>query len=201
MLFRSLLASLFIVSTLFSASSQYVGVILEGGYDWLKQEPSNASKVKVNPVVYGAKVNLGIDGGEDVRTNIFFGLQYFDKDFYEYKTNSGGNGSSNQFLYSVGFNVVKTYREPRSSVLPYLSGGMDYEFIDLKGYAQDWGQNVGLNFGGGTFFRMSDGLEFQLGAYYKYRMWGNYNLNTAQTQNVELSDHSLNVELGLNFHY
>jgi len=200
MLFRSLLASLFIVSTLFSASSQYVGVILEGGYDWLKQEPSKVGNVEINPIVYGAKVNLGIDGGEDVRTNIFFGLQYFDKDIYEYKTD-GANGRSNQFLYSVGFNIVKTYSEPRSSVLPYLSGGMDYEFIDLKGYAQGWGQNVGFSFGGGTFLRMSDTLEWQLGTYYKYRMWGNYNLNTQNTQNVELSDHSLNVELGLNFHY
>ena len=200
MLLKSLFASLLIVTTLSAVSSQYIGVVLEGGYDWLTQEPSNAGKVDINPIVYGGKINLGIDGGEDVRTNIFFGLQYFDKDIYEYKT-PGGDGSTNQLLYSVGFNIVKTFTEGRSQVIPYLSGGMDYEFMDLEGYAQGWAQNVGLSFGAGTFFRMSDSLEWQLGAYYKYRMWGNYNLNTPQTQNVELSDHSLNAELGLNFHY
>jgi hypothetical protein len=73
--------------------------------------------------------------------------------------------------------------------------------MSLENYAQSWASNVGLTLGGGTFIRSSDMLELQLGMYYKYRMWGNYNLDTQDTQNVELSDHSLMLELGLNFHY
>ncbi len=188
--------------TLQAASSQYVGVTLEGGYGWIEQENSKAANVTMNPILYGGKLNLGIDSGEDLRTNIFFGLQYFDEDIYNYVDATGtAVGSSNQLLYSVGFDIIKTYSERGSSMLPYFKAGMDYEFMSLEGYAQSWASNVGLDFGVGTFWRMSEGLEWQLGTYYKYRMWGNYNLNTPTTQNVELSDHSLSVELGLNFHY
>lgn len=186
--------------TLQAGSGQYVGVVFEGGYDWLTQERSVDSNVDVNPIVYGATVNLGIDSGEDLRTNIYFGLNYFDKDLYAYETPEG-DGSTNQFLYRVGFDIIKTVSEKGSSVLPYMKGGMSYEFMQLDGYAQSWANNVGLNFGFGTFLRTSDTLEWQLGTYYKYRMWGNYNLDTPTTKNVELSDHSLMLELGLNFHY
>lgn len=188
--------------TLHAGSSQYVGVTLESGYDWLEQQSPQTENVNVDPVVYGAKLNLGIDSGEDVRTNIFFGLQYFDEDiYYNEAVGSTDKGSSQQLLYSVGFDIIKTYSERGSSMLPYLKGGMDYEFMPLDGYAQSWASNVGLTFGGGTFLRTSGTTEWQLGAYYKYRMWGNYNLDTPATQNVQLSDHSVVVELGLNFHY
>ncbi|MEN8147913.1 MAG: hypothetical protein ABFR02_09900 [Campylobacterota bacterium] len=187
-------------------SSQYVGVVFEGGYDLLKQERSKAENVDIDPIVYGAKLNLGIDSGEELRTNIFFGLQYFDSDLYGYEIPEGSDtatmvGSTNQLLYSIGLDIIKTYSTKGSSILPYLKGGVDYEFMQLDGYAQSWANNVGLSFGGGTFLRMSESLEWQLGAYYKYRMWGNYNLDTLETKNVELSDHSLMLELGLNFHY
>lgn len=189
-----------------AASSQYVGVTFESGYDWLTQERSKASDMSINPVVYGAKLNLGIDSGEDLRTNIFFGAHYFDKDLYEYKLPEEGSpasivGSSHQFLYSMGFDIIKTYSERGSSMLPYMKGGMSYEFMPIDGYVQSWASNVALTFGFGTFFRTSKMLEWQLGTYYKYRMWGNYNLDTEYTKNVELSDHSLMIELGLNFHY
>ena len=188
--------------TLQAANSQYLGVILEGGYGLVEQENSKTANVNVDPVVYGGKLNLGIDSGEDLRTNIFFGLQYFDNDIYNYEVTKGTSlGSSSQFLYSVGFDIIKTYSEKGSSILPYMKGGMDYEFMSLEGYAQSWASNVGLTFGGGTFIRTSDMLELQMGLYYKYRMWGDYNLDTPLTQNVELSDHSLMLELGLNFHY
>jgi len=199
--YKKLLYSvLFSGITLQAGSSQYMGVTLEGGYGFIKQQPSGAATVNVDPIVYGGKLNLGIDSGEEMRTNIFFGLQYFDDDIYNYET-SKGTGDSNQLLYSVGFDIIKTYSEKGSSLLPYLKGGMDYEFMSLDGYAQSWASNVGLTFGGGTFLRMSDTLEWQLGTYYKYRIWGNYNLDTPTTKNIELSDHSLMVELGLNFHY
>ena len=183
-------------TSLYAGSSQYVGVIFEGGYNWLTQERSIEDNVAVNPMVYGAKLNLGIDSGEDLRTNIFFGTHYFDKDLYEYES-----GSSHKLLYSVGFDIIKTYSERGSSMLPYLKGGMSYEFMPIDGYAQSWANNVGLLFGFGTFFRMSDMLELQMGMYYKYRMWGNYNLDTPMTKNVELSDHSVMIDLGFNFHY
>ena len=174
----------------------------EGGYGLIEQVNSKTENVNVDPIVYGAKLNLGIDSGEDIRTNIFFGLQYFDDDIYNYEETAGTSlGSSKQLLYSIGFDIVKTYSTKGSSILPYLKGGMDYEFMFLDDYAQSMASNVGLTFGGGTFLRMSDTLEWQLGAYYKYRMWGNYNLDTVKTKNVELSDHSLMLELGLNFHY
>ncbi len=185
-----------------AGSSQYVGVTLEGGYGLIEQENSKIANVNVDPIVYGGKLNLGIDSGEDIRTNIFFGLQYFDDDIYNYENPVGTSlGSSNQLLYSIGFDIIKTYSTKGSSILPYLKGGMDYEFMFLDDYVQSMASNVGLTFGGGTFLRMSDTLEWQLGAYYKYRMWGDYNLDTPLTQNVELSDHSLMLELGLNFHY
>lgn len=196
------LSLLFSGVALQAASGQYVGVVFEGGYGLIEQQNSKIKNVNVDPIVYGGKVNLGIDNGEDLRTNIFVGLQYFDSDLYDYEETAGKSvGSSNQLLYSVGFDIVKTYSEKGSSMLPYLRGGMDFEFMSLDGYAQSWAQNVGLMFGAGTFFRMSESSEWQLGAYYKYRMWGNYNLDTLNTQNVELSDHSLMLELGLNFHY
>ena len=198
LLFSMLLSAV----TLQAGSGQYVGVVFEGGYGWIEQQNSKIPNVNVDPIIYGGKLNLGIDSGEDLRTNIFFGLQYFDNDPYSYEVTEGTSlGSSNQLLYSVGFDIIKTYSEKGSSMLPYLKGGMDYEFMSLDGYAQSWAQNVGLTFGAGTFLRTSDMLEWQLGTYYKYRMWGNYNLETTQTQNVELSDHSLMLELGLNFHY
>ncbi|MDA3946509.1 MAG: hypothetical protein PF439_07500 [Helicobacteraceae bacterium] len=185
-----------------AASSQYVGVTLSSGYSWIKQMPTNQPSTNIDPYIYGAKFNVGVDSGEDLRTNIFFGLDYFDQDLYEAGTSIDPNvGSSNQLLYSVGFDIIKTYSEKGSSTLPYLKGGMDYEFMSLDGYAQSWASNVGLTFGAGTFLRMSETTEFQLGMVYKYRMWGNYNLDTPDTQNVELSDHSLMLELGLNFHY
>ena len=203
---RLFLSILFSVVSLQAASSQYVGVVFEGGYDWLTQERSKAENVDVNPIVYGATLNLGIDSGEDLRTNIYFGLSYFDEDLYGYESPEGDEnaeivGSTNQLLYRVGFDIIKTVSEKGSSVLPYMKGGMSYEFMPLDGYAQSWAQNVGLLLGFGTFIRTSDLLEWQLGGYYKYRMWGNYNLDTTKTKNVELSDHSLMLELGLNFHY
>ncbi len=185
-----------------AASSQYVGVTLTSGYSWIKQMPTGQGNSNIDPYIYGGKLNLGVDSGEDLRTNIFFGLDYLDQDIYEAGTTADPNaGSSNQILYSIGFDIIKTYSEKGSSVLPYLKGGMDYGFMSLDGYAQSWASNVGLTFGGGTFLRMSDSTEFQLGIAYKYRMWGNYNLDTPLTQNVELSDHTVLVELGLNFHY
>ena len=201
---KLLLSLLFSVATLQAGSGQYVGVVFEGGYDWLTQERSKADNVDVNPIVYAATLNLGIDSGEDLRTNIYFGLNYFDEDIYEYREGDETSpivGSTDQFLYRVGFDIIKTVSEKGSSVLPYMRGGMSYEFMPLDGYAQSWAQNVGLLFGFGTFLRTSDMLEWQLGGYYKYRMWGNYNLDSEFTQNVELSDHSLMLELGLNFHY
>ncbi len=200
---RKLIVSLFLgVASLHAAgTSSYVGVVFEGGYDWLTQERAYAKNVDVNPIVYGAKLNLGIDNGEDLRTNMFFGMQYFDKDLYGYEVEGEGRGHTNQFLYSLGFDIIKTYSTKGSSVLPYMKGGMDYEFMPLKGYAQTWANNVGLTFGGGTFIRTSEMLEWQLGAYYKYRMWGNYNLDTTKTYNVDLADQSIMLELGLNFHY
>ncbi len=204
MYIKKILLSLLLGSVALHAagSSQYVGVVLEGGYGLIEQQNSKIANVNIDPIIYGGKLNLGIDSGEDLRTSIFLGLQYFDTDPYNYEETEGTSlGSSNQILYSVGFDIIKTYSEKGSSVLPYLKGGMDYEFMSLDGYAQSWAQNVGLAFGGGTFIRTSDLLEWQLGAYYKYRMWGNYNLDTEKTQNVELSDHSLMLELGLNFHY
>ena len=202
LLFSVLLSSM----TLQAASSQYVGVVFEGGYDWLTQERSKAENVAIDPIVYGATVNLGIDSGEDLRTSIYFGLNYFDKDLYEYRSPEESEtspivGSTDQFLYRVGFDIIKTVTEKGSSVLPYMKGGMSYEFMPLDGYAQSWAQNVGLLLGFGTFLRTSDTLEWQLGGYYKYRMWGDYNLDTPTTKNVELTDHSLMLELGLNFHY
>ncbi len=201
--YKKLLYSvLFSGLTLQAASSSYVGLILEGGYGSIEQQNSKIDNVNVDPIIYGGKLNLGIDSGEDLRTNIFFGLQYFDDDIYNYERPEGTSlGSSNQLLYSVGFDIIKTYSEKGSSVLPYIKGGVDYEFMSLENYAQSWASNVGLTLGGGTFIRSSDMLELQLGMYYKYRMWGNYNLDTQDTQNVELSDHSLMLELGLNFHY
>jgi len=187
---------IFISSSLYAGSSQYIGLVFEGGYDWLTQERSKEENSAINPAVYGAKLNLGIDSGEDLRTNMFFSTHYFDKDLYAYDI-----GSSHKLLYSVGFDIVKTYSERGSSMLPYLKGGMSYEFMPIDGYAQSWANNVALLFGFGTFLRMSDALEFQVGMYYKYRMWGNYNLDTVSTKNVELSDHSVMVDIGFNFHY
>jgi len=194
--FLSIFLVLFLSSSLYASSSQYVGVILEGGYDWMTQERSKEGNLAVNPMVYGAKLNLGIDSGEDLRTNMFFSTHYFDKDLYEYD-----KGSSHKILYGLGFDIIKTYSERGSSVLPYMKGGMSYEFMPIDGYAQSWANNVGLLFGFGTFVRMSDMLEFQVGMYYKYRMWGNYNLDTELTKNVELSDHSVMIDMGFNFHY
>lgn len=202
--YKRLLYSILISTMTLQAagSSQYVGVTLESGYGWVKQENSKIANVNVDPVVYGGKLNLGIDNGEDIRTNIFFGLQYLSDDVYNYEKPVGTSlGSSNQLLYSVGFDIIMAYSEKGSSVLPYWKVGMDYEFMSLENYAQSWASNVGLNIGAGTFLRTSEMLEWQLGVYYKYRMWGNYNLDTPDTQNVELSDHSLMLELGLNFHY
>jgi len=204
MYIRKLLFSLLFGSATLQAAgaSQYVGVTFEGGYGWIEQQNSKIANVNVDPIVYGTKLNLGIDSGEDLRTNIFFGLQYFDDDIYNYEEPEGTSlGSSNQLLYSVGFDIIKTYSEKGSSILPYIKGGMDYEFMFLDDYVQSMASNVGLTFGGGTFIRTSDMLELQMGLYYKYRMWGDYNLDTPLTQNVELSDHSLMLELGLNFHY
>lgn len=195
-------AILFAALGLNAASSQYVGVVFSGGYSWIKQMPTHQSDTNIDPIDYGAKLNLGVDSGEDIRTNIFFGLDYFDKDIYSVSAlTTPDSGSSSQLLYSIGFDIIKTYSEKGSSTMPYLKGGMDYGFMSLDGYAQSWASNVGLTFGGGAFMRASGSTELQLGLAYKYRMWGNYNLDAPQTQNVELSDHSVIVELGLNFHY
>ena len=194
--FLPLLFTLFFGSSLYAASSPYMGLMLEGGYDWLSQERSKEDDPSINPAVYGAKINLGIDSGDDLRTNIFFSTHYFDKDIYEYD-----QGSSHKLLYGVGFDILKSYSERGSSTAPYLKGGMSYEFMPIDGYAQSWANNVALLFGFGMLTRMSDSMELQLGMYYKYRMWGNYNLDTELTKNVELSDHSVMIDLGFNFHY
>ncbi len=190
------------VSVLQAAGSRpYMGISLESGYGFIEQENSAAPNVEVNPVLYGAKFNVGINSGEDLRTNIYFGLDYSDKDIYGYTDDAGNEaGSTDQLIYSVGFDIIKTYSTRGSSVLPYLRGGMDYGFVPLEGYAQGWANNVGFTLGAGTFLGAGSS-EFQLGAYYKYRLWGNYNLETPTTQNVELSDHSLLIELGMNFYY
>ena len=192
----ALLLTLFFGSSVYAASSPYIGLMFEGGYDWLTQERSKEDNFAVNPMVYGAKLNLGIDSGEDLRTNIFFSTHYFDKDLYEYE-----KGSSHKLLYGVGFDILKSYSERGSLTAPYLKGGMSYEFMPIEGYAQSWANNVSLLFGFGILTRISDALELQAGMYYKYRMWGNYNLDTELTKNVELSDHSVMIDIGLNFHY
>ena len=184
-----------------AASRPYIGFSLESGYGLITQENSEIPNVDVNPILYGGKLNVGIDNGEDFRTNIYFGLDYVDSDIYGYTDAKGvEQGSTSQFLYSVGFEVIRVYSSKGSSVVPYLKGGMDYGFMPLDGYAQSWANNVGFTFGGGTFMQAGS-TELQLGLYYKYRLWGNYNLDTPQTQNVELSDHSLVIDLGMNFYY
>ncbi|MCJ7765494.1 MAG: hypothetical protein MUP09_06085 [Thiovulaceae bacterium] len=197
---KKLLYSILFGSTMLSAaSSQYVGVSFIGGHTFIDQKVTKygtgSTSEAIDPNLYGAKLNLGIDNGEDLRTNIYFGIEKFDKDIYSNLTN-GSDG----LLWSVGFDIIKCY-DKKSSINPYLLGGIDYEFMAVDGYAQKWPNSVGLKFGGGTFLRMSDAIELQLGAYYKYRIWGNYNLDAQDTTNVELSDHSLMLELGLNFHY
>ena len=188
--------------TLLNAGSRpYIGFSLESGYGFITQENSHISNVDVNPIIYGGKFNVGIDSGEDLRTNIYFGLDYTDQDIYGYTDSSDKEvGSTNQFLYSVGFDIIKTYATKGSSTKPYLRGGMDYGWMPLHGYAQSWANNVGFTIGGGTFLGGGTS-EFQLGAYYKYRLWGNYNIDSENTQNVGLSDHSLLIELGMNFYY
>jgi len=184
-----------------AGSRPYMGLSLESGYGFITQENSRIPNVDVNPVIYGGKFNVGIDSGEDLRTNIYFGLDYTDQDIYGYVDAKGDEkGSSHQFLYSVGFDIVKTYSTKGSSTLPYLRAGMDYGWMPLDGYAQSWANNFGFTVGAGTFLGMGSS-ELQLGAYYKYRLWGNYNLDTQNTQNVGLSDHSLMLELGMNFYY
>jgi len=201
-MFTRLFTLLFLTSlALYAAGSRpYIGLSLESGYGFITQENSAVADVDVNPILYGGKLNVGINSGEDLRTNIYFGLDYVDEDIYGYGETDDKIGSSHQFLYSVGFDIIKTYSTKGSSVLPYLRGGMDYGWMPLQGYAQSWANNVGFTVGGGTFLSMGSS-ELQLGAYYKYRMWGNYNLDTPLTQNVELSDHSLLLELGMNFYY
>ena len=198
------LITLFFLSSLAlhaAGSRPYMGLSLESGYGFITQENSKIPNVDVNPVIYGGKFNVGIDSGEDLRTNIYFGLDYTDQDIYGYVDADGKEvGSSHQFLYSVGFDIVKTYSTKGSSTLPYLRAGMDYGWMPLDGYAQSWANNFGFTVGAGTFLGMGSS-ELQLGAYYKYRLWGNYNLDTENTQNVGLSDHSLMLELGMNFYY
>jgi len=194
--FLSLFFILFFSTSLYAASSPYIGLMFEGGYDWLTQERSKEANFDVNPAVYGGKINLGIDSGADLRTNMFFSTHYFDKDPYEYD-----QGSSHKLLYGVGFDILKSYSKRGSSTAPYLKGGMSYEFMPIGGYAQSWANNVSLLFGFGTLMRASNSMELQMGMYYKYRMWGNYNLDTEFTKNVELSDHSVMIDIGFNFHY
>ncbi len=199
---KKLIYSILFGSVTLSAagSSQYMGVSFIGGHSWIDQKVSvygqGSETNTIDPNLYGGKINLGVDNGEHVRTNIYFGIEKFDEDIYSNLTKGGSDG----LLWSVGFDIIKGY-DIGSSYEPYLLGGVDYEFMPVDGYAQKWPKNVGLKFGGGTFFHMSDALELQMGAYYKYRIWGDYNLNTSTTTNVELSDHSLMFELGLNFHY
>jgi len=202
-MYLRILTTLFLLSPmLYSAGSRpYMGLSIEGGYGFITQQNSAVADVDVDPILYGAKLNVGIDNGEDIRTNIYFGMDYVDSDIYGYTDADGvEQGSTHQLLYSVGFDIIRTYSSKGSSLLPYLRGGMDYGWMPLQGYAQSWANNVGFTFGGGTFMRAGS-VELQLGTYYKYRMWGNYNLSTPMTQNVELSDHSLLLELGMNFYY
>lgn len=201
MYFRLLIPLLLISMALHAGSRPYVGFTLESGYGFITQENSKIEDVNVNPVIYGGKFNVGIDSGDDLRTNIYLGLDYMDSDLFGYSDAEGvKQGSSSQFAYSVGFDVIRTYSSRGASLLPYLRGGMDYGWATLDGYVQSWANNVGFTFGGGTFLR-TGATELQLGLYYKYRLWGNYNLDTPKTQNVGLSDHSLLVELGMNFYY
>jgi len=203
---KLLYATLFTGATLSAGSSQYIGVTLLGGQAWINQDVSiygqGSTGSSIEPKVYGGKLNLGIDNGEHLRTNIYLGIEKFDKDIYSDVTKDGAEvaSGSDGLLWSVGFDIIKGY-DTDSSVEPYLLGGIDYEFMPVDGYVQKWPSNVGLKFGGGTFLRMGEMLELQLGAYYKYRMWGNYNLDVPTTTNVDLSDHSAMLELGLNFHY
>ena len=202
-MYLRVLTTLFLVLLSLQAASSrpYMGISLESGYGFITQENTPLPNVDVNPTLYGAKFNVGINNGEDLRTNIYFGLNYVDKDIFGYTDSSGSEvGSTNQFLYSVGFDIIKTYSTKGSSALPYLRGGMDYGWMPLEGYAQSWANNVGFTVGGGTFL-LTGSSELQLGVYYKYRLWGNYNLDVQRTQNVELSDHSLLLELGMNFYY
>jgi hypothetical protein len=197
---KLLYSILFIGATLSAAgSSPYVGVSLVGGHAWIDQTVSTygagSTSEAIDPNLYGAKLNLGIDNGEDLRTSFYLGIEKFNKDIFSNLTN-GSDG----LLWSVGVDIIKYY-DAKSSVNPYFLGGLDYEFMPVDGYAQKWPKSVGFKFGGGTFLRMSEALELQLGAYYKYRIWGNYNLDTPTTTNVELTDHSLMLEIGLNFHY
>lgn len=198
---KNLLYSILLGSATLSAagSSPYVGVSFVGGHAWIEQAVSThgtgSTNEAVDPNLYGAKINLGIDNGEELRTSFYFGIEKFDKDIYSNLTN-GSDG----LLWSVGVDIIRYY-DMQSSMKPYFLGGLDYEFMPVEGYAQKWPKSVGLKFGGGTFLRMSEAFELQLGAYYKYRIWGNYNLDVPTTTNVELTDHSLMLEIGLNFHY
>lgn len=205
---KKLLYSALLGSVTLSAagSSQYIGVSMVGGYTWIDQQVSiygqGSQTNSVDPNLYGGKFNLGIASGEHLRTNIYFGVEKFDKDIYSdvTKNNVTVASGSDGLLWSVGLDIIKGY-EAASSVEPYLLFGADYEFMAVDGYVQKWPSNVGLKLGAGTFLHMGEMVELQLGTYYKYRMWGNYNLDTQTTTNVDLSDHSVMLELGLNFHY
>ena len=195
LLFASLLS-------LQASSSSYFGIVGVGGYNKLSQDVykpvGGGSSTDIDPILYGLKINMGIDNGEELRTNFVIGVERFDTDVYA--TADGGSSTGLKLLYSVGLDIIGTFNKG-SSMNPYIKGGLDYSFMKTSSYVQDWPGAVGFNLGGGSYFKSSDTLELQLGAYYKYRMWGNYNLDIPNTTNVSLSDHSIMVELGINFHY
>ena len=185
--------------SLLAKENQYIGLIAFANQSFMSQNIAIYNGAKTNesldPLLYGAKINLGVVANGGIRSVFTYSISKFNSAVF----NKASEQGSDNFIHEFGFEVIKSMK-PKDSFDPFFMVGFEYGFTRIDGYVQDDANVFSLKAGSGIFYRMG-AFELQTTVYYKWRNWGNYNLDQAQTTNVTLSDHNIYVELGINFHY
>ena len=185
--------------SLFAKQNQYIGLI--GFINQSKMTQNIAiyggenSNKNLDPLLFGGKVNLGVVANGGMRSVFTYSLSRFDTAVFNRVSKKGRDN----YIHEFGFEIIKSMK-PKDDFDPFFIAGFEYGFTRIDGYVQDDANVFSLKAGSGAFYKMG-AFELQTSLYYKWRNWGNYNLDQAQTTNVTLSDHNIYVELGFNFQY
>ena len=187
------------------AKGGYWGVGIEGSQSFSsKQKMQTYGELEESNVVdenaLGFKIQVGGEAEAGLRTNLTFGMSQYQDDLFPKDFMDPEKSLDNGYIFSFGVEMQKAFAV--SSVFsPIILGGFEFGYVDIDGFVQDSANFTAWKFGIGMLNLFSDGFEFESQIFYRYRSWGNYNYDQATTSNVTLEENTINLSIGMNFHY
>ncbi len=186
------------------AQGAYMGFAIEGSQTFRSHQEQQAfagttEQKDFEQNAYGLKILIGGEAEGNLRTNLTFGMTQYEGDLFPKDFSDEDQHKDNGFIYSFGFEMMKAF--PVSAVfMPTIVGGFDFGFMDLEGYVQDNANYTAWKLGVGMLNRMNM-IELETQIFLRHRAWGDYNYEQALTQNITVQENTINLSIGLNFHY